>query len=436
MGLLRSAITHPQVRNNGFFFASTAVTGLASYLLSTTAARTFAPGDYSQFGILLNLLAYCLPFSTAITGATLRQASLNRVRGDDARTAAMQRALFARLSLAVLLGLGMVALVREPIGQFLRLTVSAPLFLVVVIGYGLTVQASFAAVWQEQGKYGRISLLFLIEGVFRGVFGVAAILLGASMVAVLAIYTVSSVALIFLFPRPPALVAGERAARRAMRPLYRDIGRLAVGSLIQIALTNVDVLLCRRFLDPVTADHYVAIISLAKFFLFATGSVSVIAFAETVKEGHRNTGRDQSFRFSLALVAAAGAAFIAFCALFGPFVTQFAFGPSFRASGDALWIAATSAVAMSLVNLVIAYFNAHNWLWYLPVLVAGGGVIVVAFALAVSGLVAYVGIYAAGLSLIALVLLAIVALRWGAMQLTDGVEPSIAPAEVPGRGQT
>lgn len=401
---MRRGITHPLIRYNGFLFGSTLVAGLASYLLNTTAAHRFAPGDYSQFGIALNLLAFCMPFSSAIAGAVLRQASLNRALDDEARTEAVQRFLFYRLSLFCGIGLGVIAVAHQLAERFLRLTTSAPLFLVMVIGYGLTIQASLAAIWQEQGKYGRISLIFLGEGVFRGVFGLAAILLGASIVVVLTIYTVSSVLLIFLFPRPPTIWTGPRASRDTMRQVYRDIRQLAFASFIASALTNFDVVFCRRYLDPVTADHYVAIAAMAKFFLFATGSISTIIFAETIKDEDKEAADMRPLVVSLALLMALGMLFVAFCVLFGPFVTGLAFGSTFRASGAALWITAVSAFAMSLINLAIAYFNALRRSWYLPVLCLGSIATVTALALVQNRLRAYATVYAVGTSGLALIL--------------------------------
>jgi len=75
MELIKRGLMHPILRNNGFIFMATMVVALAGYLLNTTAARRFAPGQYSQFGIMINLLGALAPLSSAIIGAVLRRAS-------------------------------------------------------------------------------------------------------------------------------------------------------------------------------------------------------------------------------------------------------------------------------------------------------------------------------------------------------------------------
>ena len=72
---------------------ATVVVALAGYLLNTTAARRFAPGQYSQFGIMINLLGILAPLSSSIINAVLRRSSLNRASGVHEETASIQRAL-------------------------------------------------------------------------------------------------------------------------------------------------------------------------------------------------------------------------------------------------------------------------------------------------------------------------------------------------------
>jgi hypothetical protein len=96
--------------------------------------------------------------------------------------------------------------------------------------------------------------------------------------------------------------------------------------------------------------------------------------------------------------------FVAFCAVTGPVLMAFAFGSAFRPSGSLLWITATSAFAISIINLEIAYYNAYGWLWYLPLLALGSTTIVLVLPLADARVGAYTAIYAVGTVMLALVL--------------------------------
>lgn len=393
------------LRNNSFVFGATLVVGLANYLLSTTSARRFAPGEYSQFGIMLNLLATIGPISSAMIGALIRQASLNRSTGEMLQTDALQRTFTRHLSVALLITLGIVAAAHAQIGQFLRLTTTLPLGFVYIAGYWIIMQGILQATLQEEGKYGKLSLIFLGEGIFRGVVGVTTIITGLGVSVTLAVYATSAWLAALAMPRPKHLWTGRRAAGAPLRPVYRDIGQLLLANLSSVFLTNFDVILCRRYLSPVLADRYTALAALSKFFLFATASVSAIAFAEVVKATNRGERSTRSLVFSLGLIATLGVPFTVFCAVFGPLIMTLTFGDVFRDGGSALWITALSAFSMSVVNLEVAYFNARKWLWYLPVLLIGSALTVIALPLSGGRLAGYAGVYATGTTTLALLLL-------------------------------
>jgi O-antigen/teichoic acid export membrane protein len=165
------------------------------------------------------------------------------------------------------------------------------------------------------------------------------------------------------------------------------------------------VIICRRYLDAVTADRYAAIAAMAKFFLFATSTISLIAFTEVVRASAQGRSSRRSLVVSFALIGGLGFLFTTFCVLFGRFIMAIAFGDAYRASGDVLWITAVSACATALIYLEAAYFNAHGWLWYLPVLVLGSAAAIAALPLARHHLRGYAAVYAVGAISVAVVLL-------------------------------
>jgi hypothetical protein len=172
-----------------------------------------------------------------------------------------------------------------------------------------------------------------------------------------------------------------------------------------VILINLDVVFCRRYLSPDVADRYVAIASMAKFFLFATASVAVIAFTEMVKEIHRGRTGFRFFGMSFAIVVSLGGLFLAVCYLAGPRLMGRTFGDGYRESGQSLWIAAVTAVAISLINMEVTYCNARHWRWYLPILLLGGPAMIAALPFAGHRLERYAGIYAAGMVTLVLALL-------------------------------
>lgn len=405
VSIARRVITHPLIRNNSYFFFGTAIVAVANYLLNTSATHHFAPGDYSQFGVVLNLAVILIPIAGAMTSAVVRRASFNRVRDGAAETQAILRALVRFLTFFFTALLIVTFLGRASVAHFLRLTSATPIYFVIVSTYWVFLQGLLQALLQEEGKYGRISAVNIGEGAFRGVVGVTVITVGLGINVTLAVYMLSAILATFFLPRPRAFWTGVRASRRVLVPIYRDMGPLLLSNIGFSFITTLDVVLCRRYLTPITADHYVAITALAKVFTAATGSVGTIAFAEVVKATHRGESSARPLGISLALIAGLGAPFIAFCALFGPFVTAFVFGGSFRESGHLLWITAVTACSVSLLGLETAYFNARHWLGYLPVFLLGSVVTIAALPLAHHTLRGYAGIYAIATSTLAIVFL-------------------------------
>ncbi len=393
------------LRDNGLFLLVTVIVGITTYLFNTIAARRLAPGDYSQFGIMFSLLIAFSPISGAVSGAVLRRASFNRVHNETNDTPAVQRTLIQHLTLILGAILVLVIVAHAAIGQFLRLTTTVPLYFVLITGYWLIVQGLFQGTLQEEGRYTRLSCIFLGAGVLRAMLGSLVIAAGFGIVPALAMYAVSTMLATLFFPRPRPFWRGVRPLHSVMRPIYRDITQLGLSYLCFILLFELDIVLCRRYLSPLMADQYAAISSLTKFFLFATASICSISFAEVVKATHRGTSSVRPLTIAAGMIAAMGAAFVGVCVVFGPLLMGLLFGDIYRASGQILWIGAVSAFGVSCINLEIAYFNARHWFWYLPVLLLGSIATVGTFRFAHDDVQVYARIYAAATLVLALVLL-------------------------------
>jgi O-antigen/teichoic acid export membrane protein len=402
---VRRMLAQPLVRDNALLFASAGCVGLANYLLNIAAARRFPSGVYSEFGIALNLLAAFAPVTSSVMGAMIRRGSFGFATGEEGETDATQRSLLRHLSGIFLVALVAVALFRGPIGATLHLPDVAPLYFVVATAFFTFLHALFQGVLQAEGRYGRLAAISVGEALFRGVVGVAAIAAGVGLVGVVAIYTLSAALAVCYFPRPPALWTGTGAAKRVLRPVYRDMAQLAVANVCMVLLINLDIIFCRRYLPPEIADRYVAIAAVAKFFIFATASVAIVAFAAFVNAIHRGEAVLRPFALSFGLLALLGGGFILTCLIIGPLLIGVTFGAAYRGSAHALWITAVDAVAISFINMAIAYWNARERRWYVFVLIPGSAALVGLLAAAGGSLERYAGFYAAGMVALAVVVL-------------------------------
>jgi len=401
------AITNPILRSNFVFFLSAGAMGITNYLLSTMLARRLPPGDFSQIGVTLNIIAPLQPLAAAIGVAIVRSATENRVLGTREITDAIQRTLLRGIIVIhLVLSIAMLVL-HEQVSAFFRLTHPSLPYLALTISAVAFCFGLFQAALQERGQYGRLSLLYFSESVFRLVGGFLVITLGFGVPAVIVIYLVSAVLILIPLPRPNSLWNGMQVNWERLRPVMRDIGALTLSNLGIALLISIDVALCRTFLDPITADRYVALAAVAKFFLSMTGWAGAIAFRHLVEARQQGEGGTRAIVLSFGTIIGLGIPFIALCAVGGPAIIGFAFGAPFRASGEVLWITAVSAVAVSLLQLVIAYFNAVQWRWYLPVFILGSACTVAALPLVGHNLHGYAVVYAVGTTALVLVLFAL-----------------------------
>ena len=407
MAVVQRAITNPILRSNLVFSLSASAMGVTNYLLSTMLARRLPPGDFSQVGVTLNIIAPLQPLAAAIGVAIVRSAAENRVHGTRETTDAIQRTLLRGIVVIHLMLFAAMLVFHEQISRFFRLTHPSLLYLALAISAVAFCFGLFQAALQERGQYGRLSLLYFSESVFRLVGGVLVIILGYGVPAVVVIYLVSAGLILIPLPRPNSLWSGTQAHWDRLRPVMRDVGALTLSNLGVALLISIDVALCRTFLDPVAADRYVALAAVAKFFLSVTGWAGAIAFRHLVEARQQGEGGMRAITASFGTIIGLGIPFIALCAVGGPAIIGFAFGAPFRASGAVLWITAVSAVAVSLLQLVIAYFNAVQWRWYLPVFVIGSMFTVAALPLAGHTLRGYVIVYAAGATTLVLLLFAL-----------------------------
>ncbi len=315
--------------------------------------------------------------------------------------------------------------------SFFHLTQTTALYFVVTTAFWLFIQSLLFGRLQGEERFGRIGLMLMGEGVFRGALGVLALVVGAPIPVVVAVYTLSAALTALLLPRTLSLVRGGSISRSHLKPVYLDIGQLVFTNFCLSLLVSLDVLLSRRYLSLEAAGQYAALSSMAKLFLFATGSISTVAFAALVRTTNSGQGSavievpSQPLLVSFGLVTVLGACFTIGAALFGQWAMTLLYGNKFTTIGHVLWIPALGACAIGIINLLVAFFNARRWFWYLLLLAAGAVVIFYAFASVGDSIVAYASVFAAVTVGLAIALLLLVPLARHGSETTRDSSPSV-----------
>lgn len=323
------------------------VMNVATYGFQVISARLLGPTEY---GAVAGLMAFLLVLSVPQLG--LQATAARRIAADADRAHAVERSIIA-VSYRVAIGLSLLALVATPaVVHLLRLDSWWPAVLVALSSGPLTVMGAQAGVLQGARRWRSLGLLYLAMGIPR-------LVLGSLFVAVSPTATAAMLAVLVSLLVPIAV--GWHALRRprteselarAIEPTRQVLAEIATSSVVLLAffvLSNIDILIARRALDPDTAGLYAGGLIVTKAVLFLPQFVIIVLFPSMSADASRRAALVRG----LVVLAGTGAACTLGAYLLSPVALVFVGGSAYADVKSQLWLFALLGILLATLQLLV-----------------------------------------------------------------------------------
>ena len=339
------------------------INGAFSYLLQLFLGRQLSIEDYGTFNALLSVF-YLLSVPSAVLAVSVVKI-VSELLGENKYSEITK--LFWSLSKNVVACGSIIVLLiyffRNSLASYLN--INQPILFLFL---GLYILTTFFIVPAQ--SYLRGLLLFNKFAVYSSVLGFLRFIIPVTFVyfgyRVGGVYTGLSLALVVSFFLAWLFLKKDfvKAENVEIKQLYKKLINFSMPVLLiqlgLMALTNMDVILVKKYFLGSEAGYYSGVVTLGKIILFGAGSVTMVMFPEI--SALKSAGKKYMKRFKffvifqLALVLPAMALFI----IFPRFFTLLFFGAQFSSSIQYLPMFSIFISLYVLANFMISFFLAIN----------------------------------------------------------------------------
>jgi len=316
------------VKDAGVVFIGTALTSVFSLLYQLYMVRALNPVD---FGILNSLLPLML-FISAPTG-TLQTVATKFIAGfkaqnDWARIHSFLVIFFKKVTLISLAFFAVIVLFSRNIANFLKIEDSS---LMIIVGLMVVTSTIFPfALGALQGlqKFKSLGAATVISSALKLGFSIFFVTMGLRVWGALAGIVISSFIALLLcfFPLWPYLRSGNSTikcpgeGKLDISSVYKFCLPVLLGLPSFVVLTNVDMILVKRFFSPADAGYYAIAQMVGKMIIFLPTAVTTVMFPKVTESHVRNENTKKILKKCLLFVGGICVSASIVCAVFPRFV--------------------------------------------------------------------------------------------------------------------
>jgi len=323
--------------------AGMAAAHAAGYAFNIILSRRLGTAGYGELAALLGVFTVGSVPALAMTAVTARRVATHALHEHATRPLLRVGLLLGAMATAA------GALVAYPLFRLLDLSsLWSALWVALALG-PFAVTTTVEGMLQGDQRFRSLSTVFVSTSVLRLVGGLVGYSVGGTPSAVLAGTAAASLAAALVavaFTHHRWTTQGSSVAVGIGTELSHVV--VTIGGLL--ALSNVDVVLARAFLDPHDAGLYAAGSLVVKAVYWAPQFVSVSAYARLTDP----VQRARLLPRALLVVAGLGAVAIAGAAVFAEVGLRVVLGPQYAGLASLLWLFAALGALLALAQLLVA----------------------------------------------------------------------------------
>jgi len=344
------------LKDNIILFLTMFFAYIINYVFHFYVGRTLGPEDYGIFGVLLSLIyIIVMPLMAIQTTLSKYVTELNAKNEKEKLSYLFSRSL-KKIGMIGLI-ISIIFIVVSPIlSSFLKINLVSPLVILgasIMFAFLIPVIRGFL---QGVQKFKLLGLTFVIESFSKILFGIPLIFIGYGVNGAVAGFALSFLLpLIILFYFIRNIFKGKKEKFKTSE-IYRYSFPVLIMLMALTGLYTWDIILIKRFFDPIEAGQYAALSLFGKIIFFATLSISMVMFPKILELNSQNK-RPSLLLFKSILITI----FFGFSAslvyfLIPEFIVNMLFGEEYLVISPLLWIFGLIMTIFSICYL-LSYYN-------------------------------------------------------------------------------
>ncbi len=341
---------------SAILFVSMTVVNAGNYLFNLILGRWLGPAAFSDLSLIVTLMLMVTFVTVTYQMTAAKFAAAHYADNALDKSQAMRTWLgrFAWLS-----GLALVVFVAGGAPIWQRFFNTQSFWPFVILGVGLPVyfaQGIDRGILQGQIRFGILSWSYIAEMVMRLGAGLLFVALGWSVGGAVLGITLSFVATWIValgvrkhLPKQGTLTTAEKTTIKTFAM------PVIVVQLSQILINNSDIIIVKRFFEPVAAGEYAALALIGRVVFFATWSVVTTLFPIVAQKHQKGESHRHLLWIGLGLVLLVSVGIVGATVFIPEWIVLVLFGPDYLAIAPLLWLYAIATMIYALANVVINY---------------------------------------------------------------------------------
>jgi O-antigen/teichoic acid export membrane protein len=344
------------IKDNLVLFLSIGFANLINYVFHFFVGRQLGPGEYGTFGVLLSVLYFIIiPLMALQTTLSKFVAELN-VKEERGKLSYLFLKSFKKIGLLGLF-IGLLFILVSPLlSKFLRIGSGVPLIIIGILMTFIFLIPVLRGFLQGLQRFKLLGLTFIIESITKIIIGVPLILLGFGVNGAVAGFVLSfffPLAFVFYFIRKFFKEVHEKFNTSN---IYKYSFPVLLMLLGLTGLYTIDVVLVKRFFNPVDAGFYAALSLFGKIMFFASMSISMVMFPKVSESSSRREDSRHLLLKSLIITLVIGGTGTLLYLFFPGLILGLLFGEEYLAVKNLLWLFGVFMTIYSLSH-VISHYN-------------------------------------------------------------------------------
>ena len=345
------------LKDNFNLFFTMFLAFIINYIFHFYVGRTLGPEDYGTFGVLLSIVyIIVMPLMAIQTTLSKYVAELN-AKNERSKLYYLFCKSLKKLGVFGLI-VSVVFLVLSPLlSSFLKIEIISPLIILgssIAFAFLVPVVRGFL---QGLQRFKLLGLTFLIESLSKIFLGIPLVFFGFGINGAISGFALSFILPLFiLFYFMKGGFFKEQGRKFNTSQVYRYSFPVLVMLVVLTGLYSWDVVLVKRFFDPIVAGQYAALSLFGKIIFFGTLSISMVMFPKVLELNSENKGSLTLLFKSILIALFLGLSASLLYFLIPKFIITMLFGEEFLVISNLLW---TFGIVMTIFSIcyLISFYN-------------------------------------------------------------------------------
>jgi len=345
------------IKDNLSLFITMFLAYIINYFFHFYVGRKLGPEDYGVFGVLLSIVYIVVMPLMAIQTTLSKYVAELYVKNEKEKLSYLFLRSLKNIGILGIIISILFIIVSPLLSSFLRINVISPLIILgssIMFAFLVPIIRGFL---QGMQKFKLLGSTFIIESLSKIFIGIPLIFLGFGVNAAIGGFALSFVLPLILFIYFIKIgFFKEKKIKFNTSQIYKYSFPVLLMLIALTGLYTWDVVLVKRFFNPVEAGQYAALSLFGKIIFFATLSIGMVMFPKILELNSQNKAHLSLLFKSIVMAFLLGIGTSLVYLLIPKFIINMLFGTEYLIVSPLLW---KFGIVMTIFSIcyLISYYN-------------------------------------------------------------------------------